>query len=119
MIPVIHPEDLLTVTAFHGKQATITDHTQRPYIVNRFMAIMLLFTSITLLIYDGVPRWLLFAAFCISGASYAGQATNFAWANVACQDDDQLRAVVLASMNMWSNVFVAWWGLAFCKLFFL
>lgn len=76
---------------------------------------MLVFVGITLRVYDGVPKWLLFTAFCLAGAAYPGQATNFTWANTACKDDDQLRAVVVASMNMWSNVFVAWWGLVFCK----
>ena len=75
------------------------------------MAVSLVFTGITLLVYDGVPQWLRFAAFCTAGAGYAGQASNFAWANQACEEDDQLRAIVIASMNMFSNVLAAWWGL--------
>ncbi|KAF8306761.1 MFS general substrate transporter [Clavulina sp. PMI_390] len=93
--------------------ATITDHTHSRHHVNYFMALALIFTAIVLRVYTGVPRWLLFAAFCIAGCGYAGQATNFAWANAACKDDDQMRAVVIASMNMWSNVLAAWWGLVF------
>ncbi|KAG6837968.1 hypothetical protein H0H93_008362 [Arthromyces matolae] len=37
------------------------------------------------------------------------------WANQICSDDDQERAVVLASMNMWNNVVNAWWPLLFYK----
>ncbi|KAH9482822.1 Pantothenate transporter FEN2 [Psilocybe cubensis] len=49
----------------------------------------------------------------LAGASYAGQATTFAWANQICADDDQERAVVLASMNMWNNAVNAWWSIVF------
>ncbi|KAL1740953.1 major facilitator superfamily domain-containing protein [Schizophyllum fasciatum] len=81
--------------------------------VNYFMSLCALFSGIVLAVYDGVPRGLVFAAYCISGAGYAGQATNFAWCNAACAHDEQLRAVTLASMNVGSNVLAAWWGLVF------
>lgn len=46
--------------------------------------------------------------------STAGQATNFAWCNIAVRDDQE-RAVVLASMNLWSNVVQAWYSIVFCE----
>ncbi|ABN66021.2 Pantothenate transporter FEN2 (Fenpropimorph resistance protein 2) [Scheffersomyces stipitis CBS 6054] len=49
----------------------------------------------------------------LGGIPYAGQTAFFAWANVVCQDDLQERAVVLASMNMFSNAVNAWWSLLF------
>ncbi|KAH9951851.1 MFS general substrate transporter [Amylocystis lapponica] len=55
-----------------------------------------------------------FFGYYIAGASYSGQATTFAWANQAC-DDDVERAVVLASMNMWNNAVNAWWPLVFYR----
>ncbi|CAH2352476.1 pantothenate transporter Fen2p [[Candida] railenensis] len=55
----------------------------------------------------------LFASQFLSGISYAGQATFFAWANVVCQHDLEERAVVLASMNMFSNAVNAWWSILF------
>jgi len=54
-----------------------------------------------------------FFGYYIAGAAYSGQATTFAWANQICEDDDQERAIVLASMNMWNNVVNAWWPLIF------
>ncbi|SCW00331.1 LAFE_0C01838g1_1 [Lachancea fermentati] len=58
---------------------------------------------------DGV----MFTAQYLSGISYAGQASFFAWANVVCRRDMQERAVVLASMNMFSGAVNAWWSLLF------
>jgi ACS family pantothenate transporter-like MFS transporter len=54
-----------------------------------------------------------FVAHYMSGISYAGQATFFAWANLVTRNDLQERAVVLASMNMWSAVVNSWWSLVF------
>lgn len=76
------------------------------------MAATLIFTSIVLLAWN-VPYGLKFFAWTISGVGYAGQATNFVWCNLATRDDDQLRAVTLASMNMWSNVMQAWFPIVF------
>lgn len=47
-----------------------------------------------------------------AGFGYAGQSTNFAWANTMCQDDDILRAVTLYSMNLFSNVWNLWYAIA-------
>lgn len=58
---------------------------------------------------DGV----IFAAQYLSGVSYSGQAIFFAWANLACKNDIEERAIVLASMNMFSGAVNAWWSLLF------
>lgn len=43
-----------------------------------------------------------------------GQATFFAWANDALRyEEDSLRAVVLGSMNAFSNATNAWWSIVF------
>lgn len=55
----------------------------------------------------------MFAAQYLGGVCYAGQAVFFAWANIVCHDDLQERAVVLASMNMFSGAVNAWWSLLF------
>ena len=55
-------------------------------------------SSICLLVLRS-PRGLKFFAWYLSGASYAGQATTFAWANQICADDDLERGIVLASMK--------------------
>lgn len=54
-----------------------------------------------------------FAAHYLSGCAYAGQPIFFSWANVVCYNDLEERAVVLASMNMFSNAVNAWWLLLF------
>lgn len=54
-----------------------------------------------------------FAAQYLGGAAYAGQAVFFSWANVVCHDDMQERAIVLASMNMFSGAVNAWWSILF------
>lgn len=69
--------------------------------------------STILLLSDSVSKGHVFAAHYLSGFSYAGQPVFFAWANVVCYDDLEERAVVLASMNMFSNAVNAWWLLLF------
>lgn len=54
-----------------------------------------------------------FTAHYLSGFSYAGQPVFFAWANTVCYNDLEERAVVLASMNMFSNAVNAWWLILF------
>jgi len=94
--------------------ATWTDSTRSrsrwPVLV--YMSISCIIASICLLVWSA-PVGLRFFAYYLAGASYAGQATTFTWANQICADDDQERAVVLASMNMWNNVVNAWWPLVF------
>ncbi|SCU99563.1 LAME_0G03774g1_1 [Lachancea meyersii CBS 8951] len=55
----------------------------------------------------------LFTAQYLGGVCYAAQAVFFSWANVVCQNDLQERAIVLASMNMFSGAVNAWWSLLF------
>jgi ACS family pantothenate transporter-like MFS transporter len=55
-----------------------------------------------------------FGAYYWAGAVYACQATFFAWANDVLRfEEDSLRAVVIASMNMGSNAVNAWWSIVF------
>jgi len=90
--------------------AALTDRNQQqarwPVLI--YMATVCTFAAICILAWSS-PTWLKFVAYYAAGASYAGQASTFAWANQICADDDQERAIVLASMNMWNNVINAWW----------
>jgi len=92
--------------------AAWTDRTQRRWPVLVYMSVACIISSICILVWSS-PAGLKFFAYYLAGASYAGQATTFAWANQICADDDQERAVVLASMNMWNNVVNAWWSIVF------
>lgn len=92
--------------------ATWTDYTRIRWPVLVYMSVACIMSAVCLLVW-GSPTGLKFFAFYIAGASYAGQATTFAWANQICADDDQERGIVLASMNMWNNVINAWWPLVF------
>lgn len=90
--------------------ATWTDHTQVRWPVLVYMSIACIISSVCILVWSS-PTALKFFAYYLAGASYAGQATTFAWANQICADDDQERAIVLASMNMWNNVVNSWWSI--------
>lgn len=94
--------------------ATWTDatHSRARWPVLVYMAIAGIVAAICILVWSS-PIGLKFFAYYLAGATYAGQATTFAWANQICADDHQERAVVLASMNMWNNVINAWWPLVF------
>lgn len=94
--------------------ALYVDHTGGKYHwhIGIFISVALMISAIMILAKphsDGV----MFIAQYIAGISYAGQATFFSWANLVCQDDLQERAVVLASMNMFSGAVNAWWSLLF------
>jgi ACS family pantothenate transporter-like MFS transporter len=54
-----------------------------------------------------------FAALVINGMQFSSQAVAFAWANDVLRDDDAKRAVVLASMNMFAQVFYMFWSILF------
>lgn len=82
------------------------------YRVAIFIGIIMLISAIMLLA-NPTKHSVVFAAHYLSGAAYAGQATFFAWANIVCSDDLPERAIVLASMNMFSNAVNAWWSLIF------
>ncbi|KAF8915895.1 MFS general substrate transporter [Mucidula mucida] len=92
--------------------ATWTDYTRVRWPVLVYMATACIISASCLIVWSS-PTGLKFFAFYIAGASFAGQATTFAWANQICADDDQERGIVLASMNLWNNVINAWWSLVF------
>lgn len=76
------------------------------------MALIMVIASI-LLLAQPTSKSFMFAAQYLGGFAYAGQAAFFAWANVVCARDLEEKAVVLASMNMFSNAVNAWWLLLF------
>lgn len=80
--------------------SSLTDatHNRARWPVLVYFSICCIISSICLVIWKD-PTSLKFFAWYISGASYAGQATTFAWANQICADDDVERGVVLASMK--------------------
>ncbi|GAA5834966.1 hypothetical protein JCM11251_002074 [Rhodosporidiobolus azoricus] len=90
-----------------------TDWTGKRYQVNLLICICMLLSSVLILCQDSIAIGAVFLAFYLQGVSYAGQASNFSWANDACKGDEQERSIVLASMNMWSNAFNAWWSIVF------
>lgn len=79
------------------------------------MTVCTLIPSIILLVWN-VPIGAKFFAYYLGGVGYAGQASNFAWANASIRDDDTLRALTLASMNLCSNL---WFVLTFSSLVIL
>jgi len=68
--------------------------------------------AIILLVWN-VPTAAKYFAWYLAGMGYIGQATNFAWANEMCRDNDQLRAYTLYAMVYGSNVSIAVFGIAF------
>jgi len=94
--------------------ATITDllpgQPRWPVLV--YMAICCVVGAICILVWSS-PTGAKFFGYYLAAGSYAGQATTFSWANQICFDDDQERAITLASMNMFNNVLNAWWPLVF------
>ncbi|KAJ7172381.1 major facilitator superfamily domain-containing protein [Mycena filopes] len=93
--------------------AVWTDFTNKRYQVNFLIAACMLISSVILLVYTPITTAGKFFAFYLAGVSYAGQASNFGWCNDLARDDDQERSVILASMNMMSNAFNAWWSIVF------
>ncbi|CCK69205.1 Fen2p KNAG_0C00920 [Huiozyma naganishii CBS 8797] len=77
-----------------------------------FTAVILCVVAIMIRIAPLRPA-VMFTAQYLGGVSYAGQAVFFAWANVICHGDLQERAIVLASMNMFSGAVNAWWSILF------
>jgi ACS family pantothenate transporter-like MFS transporter len=85
--------------------------TDRP--VGYWIAITGVITSALILAYPQNTT-IHFAMYYWAGSVYACQATFFAWANdVLRYEEDSLRAVVIASMNMGSNAINAWWSIVF------
>ena len=54
-----------------------------------------------------------FAALIMNGFQYAGQTVFFAWANDLTRQDDAMRSIVIASMNMFSVAVYLFWSLLF------
>ncbi|KAG9317604.1 major facilitator superfamily domain-containing protein [Chiua virens] len=79
--------------------ATWTDHTRARWPVLVYMCVCCTTACQSASSCGVAPPGLKFFAYYIAGAAYSGQATTFAWANQICADDDQERAIVLASMK--------------------
>ncbi|XP_014551885.1 hypothetical protein COCVIDRAFT_111699 [Bipolaris victoriae FI3] len=94
--------------------ATLTDFMGgKRYLVGYWIAITGILTSSLILAYPHNTT-IHFAMYYWAGSVYACQATFFAWANdVLRYEEDSLRAVVIASMNMGSNAINAWWSIVF------
>lgn len=74
---------------------------------------LVMLVSAIILTSNSASKSTVFAAHYLSGFAYAGQPIFFSWANVVCYNDLEERAIVLASMNMFSNAVNAWWLLLF------
>jgi MFS transporter, ACS family, pantothenate transporter len=94
--------------------ATLTDFMGgKRYLVGYWIGITGIITS-AMILAPGSTTVMHFAAYYWAGSVYACQATFFAWANdVLRYEEDSLRAVVIASMNMGSNAVNAWWSIIF------
>ncbi|KAF2107544.1 pantothenate transporter-like protein [Lophiotrema nucula] len=94
--------------------ATLTDFLGgKRYLVGYWIGITGIVTSAMILAYPNDTS-VHFGAYYWAGSVYACQATFFAWANdVLRYEEDSLRAVVIASMNMGSNAVNAWWSILF------
>lgn len=76
------------------------------------ITVMLLIATIMILAAP-LKANVIFAAHYLTGFSYAGQAAYFAWANVVCHDDREMRAIILFAMQTFSNATNAWWSIVF------
>ncbi|PGH00910.1 hypothetical protein AJ79_08065 [Helicocarpus griseus UAMH5409] len=94
--------------------ATLTDFLGgKRYLVGYWIGITGVVTS-AMILAPGSSTATIFGAYYWAGSVYACQATFFAWANdVMRYKEDALRSVVIASMNMGSNIVNAWWMLLF------
>lgn len=81
----------------------LTDVFESRYFVNIVMFSAVFVSSIILLVWD-VSTSAHWFAYIIGGLGYAGQASNFAWANVMTMDDEVLRSFTLFGMNMGNNL---------------
>ncbi|OCF37148.1 MFS transporter, ACS family, pantothenate transporter [Kwoniella heveanensis BCC8398] len=87
----------------------ISDATKNRFIVNPIMFTAVFISSVMLLNWDKLTTGAHWFAYIIGGLGYAGQASNFAWANEMCRDDDVLRSITLFSMNLFSNLWNLWY----------
>ncbi|KAH0141894.1 MFS general substrate transporter, partial [Aureobasidium melanogenum] len=94
--------------------ATLTDFLGgKRYLVGYWIGITGIITS-AMILAPSATTASTFAAYYWAGSVYACQATFFAWANDALRyEEDSLRAVVIASMNMFSGAVNAWWSIVF------
>ncbi|KAI0909645.1 major facilitator superfamily domain-containing protein [Ustulina deusta] len=100
--------------------ATLTDFLNgKRYLVGYFIGVTGVVTSVLILAAAHYPDAslstpMVFGAYYWAGAVYACQATFFAWANDTLRYEDHMfRAIVLAGMNLGSNVINAWWTIVF------
>ncbi|OCF77942.1 MFS transporter, ACS family, pantothenate transporter [Kwoniella mangroviensis CBS 8886] len=87
----------------------ISDQTRNRFIINPIMYLAVFISSVMLLNWNHLNKGAHFFAYIIGGLGYAGQASNFAWANEMCRDDDVLRSITLFSMNLFSNIWNLWY----------
>ncbi|KAI0452197.1 major facilitator superfamily domain-containing protein [Xylaria acuta] len=100
--------------------ATLTDFLNgKRYLVGYFIGVTGVVTSALILAASHDPdpvasTPMVFGAYYWAGAVYACQATFFAWANDTLRYEEHMfRAIVLAGMNLGSNVINAWWTIVF------
>jgi ACS family pantothenate transporter-like MFS transporter len=84
------------------------DYTGHRFIANVIMYISVLISSIMCLVWN-IGTGGHFFAYTISGIGYAGQASNFAWANSLTREDEMMRSITLFSMNLFSNIWNLWY----------
>ncbi|KAM0754704.1 MFS general substrate transporter [Meredithblackwellia eburnea MCA 4105] len=77
-----------------------TDRTGKRYQINIIIALTMIVAASLLLNYDHISTKVKFFAFYISGVSFSGQATNFAWASEISRGNDAERAILISTMNM-------------------
>lgn len=84
----------------------------RHWHVSVFISLVMVIVAV-LIRADPLNPKVVFSAQYLGGVAYAGQAVFFSWANIICHADLQERAIVLASMNMFSGAVNAWWSILF------
>ncbi|KAG9772731.1 Pantothenate transporter liz1 [Exophiala dermatitidis] len=94
--------------------ATLTDYLGgKRYLVGYWIAVTGIVTS-AIILSPSSSVAAHFGAYYWAGSVYACQATFFAWANDALRyEEDSLRAIVIACMNLGNNAVNAWWSILF------
>ncbi|KAL6942813.1 hypothetical protein ACO0RG_001777 [Hanseniaspora osmophila] len=100
------------IVATMGSSLYLTMRKNRHLDVSIFISVVMIVVAIMIRCNPLKPA-VMFAAQYIGGVCYAGQSVFFSWANVVCANDLQERAIVLASMNMFSGAVNAWWSILF------
>ncbi|KAA8897427.1 major facilitator superfamily domain-containing protein [Sphaerosporella brunnea] len=91
--------------------AMYIDVTKKHWHIGIWCAMIGILTAALILAYR--PEPLVFVGYYLAGQVYCTQAAFFAWANLVCHNDNEERAIVLASMNLFSNAVNAWWSIVF------